>query len=100
MPQIKWKHRTKLGNELQIGLPAKTVPGTSCYIVTLQSARKLIAAAYPLRYSSDQLVANAEYFGINLWLSKTPISYQNRNLASTIESRTRSKRQEIQPSHF
>ena len=88
MPQLKYHGRLKIADGITIGKPAKTVPGTSCYLVTLKGAEKLLRASQPLRYSSDQLIANCEYFGVNLWLIKEPLCFQKRTLLSTIEKRS------------
>ena len=87
MPQLKYRGRLKAGGGITIGKSATAVPGTSCYLITLKGAKKLLEASHPLRYSSDQLIANCEYFGVNLWLTKSPLCFQNRQLLSTIEKR-------------
>ena len=87
LPQLKYRGRQKIAEGMTIGMPAKTVPGTCCYLITLEGAKKLLQASQPLRYSSDQLLANSEYFDSGLWVAKQPLCFQNRELSSTIENR-------------
>ena len=84
LPEIKLLERIKLGSGLTIGKAAKIIPGTSCYIISKSGAQKLLANILPLRYASDQMLANCEYFGISYYATKYPLSTQNRQLKSTI----------------
>jgi len=84
LPEIKFLGRIKLDPKLIIGKPAKSIPGTSCYIISKSGAQKLLANILPLRYASDQILANCEYFGIACYATKHPLSMQNRALNSTI----------------
>lgn len=91
MPILSFFGRRKIHNNQTIGKPARVIPGTSCYLLTLNGAKKLLDASMPLRYGADQLLANAEYFGINLYATKTPIVAQKRFLGSTIQTRAKKK---------
>ena len=91
MPILRFFGRRKIYNNETIGKPARVIPGTSCYLLTLNGAQKLLEASMPLRYGADQLIANAEYFDINLYATKTPIGAQKRFLGSTIRTGARKK---------
>ena len=91
MPILRFFGRRKIHNNQTIGKPARVIPGTSCYLLTLNGAQKLLKASMPLRYGADQLLANAEYFDINVYATKTPIVAQKRFLGSTIQTGTRKK---------
>ena len=91
MPILRFFGRRKIHNNETIGKPARVIPGTSCYLLTLNGAQKLLEASMPLRYVADQLLANAEYFDVNLYATKTPIVAQKRFLGSTIQIGARKK---------
>ena len=91
MPILRFFGRRKIHNNETIGKPARSIPGTSCYLLTLNGAQKLLEASMPLRYGADQLLANAEYFDVNLYATKTPIVAQKRFLGSTIQIGARKK---------
>ena len=91
MPILRFYSRRKVHNNQTIGKPARVIPGTSCYLLTLSGAQKLLEASMPLRYGADQLLANAEYFDITLYATKTPIVAQKRFLGSTIQTGARKK---------
>jgi GR25 family glycosyltransferase involved in LPS biosynthesis len=91
MPILRFFGRRKIHNNQIIGKPARVIPGTSCYLLTLNGAQKLLEASMPLRYGADQLLANAEYFGINVYATKTPIVAQKSFLGSTIQIGARKK---------
>ena len=91
MPILRFFGRRKIHNNETIGKPARVIPGTSCYLLTLNGAQKLLEASMPLRYGADQLLANAEYFDVNLYATKTPIVAQKRFLGSTIQIGARKK---------
>jgi len=84
LPEIKFLGRSKLAPGLTIGKAAKIIPGASCYIISKSGAQKLLDNILPLRYASDQILANCEYFGIAYYATKQPLSLQNRELKSTI----------------
>jgi glycosyl transferase family 25 len=84
LPEIKLLSRIKLAPGLTIGKAAKIIPGASCYIISKSGAQKLLDNILPLRYASDQILANCEYFGIAYYAAKQPLSLQNRELKSTI----------------
>lgn len=86
MPILRFFGRRKIHNNQTIGKPARVIAGTSCYLLTLNGAKKLLEASMPLRYGADQLLANAEYFDITLLATKIPIVVQKRFLNSTIET--------------
>ena len=88
LPEIKFLDRIKLGPGLIIGKPSKIIPGTSCYIISRSGAQKLLENILPLRYASDQILANCEYFDIAYYAAKQPLSMQNRGLKSTITEGT------------
>ena len=91
IPILRFFGRRKIHNNQTIGKPARIIPGANCYLLTLNGAKKLLKASMPLRYGADQLLANAEYFGITLYATKTPIVAQKRFLASTIQTGTGKK---------
>ena len=91
MPILRFLGRRKIHNNQTIGKPARVIPGTSSYLLTLNGAKKLLEAAMPLRYGADQLLANAEYFDIALYATKTPIVAQKRFLGSTIQAGAKKK---------
>jgi glycosyl transferase family 25 len=91
MPILSFFGRKKIYNDQIIGRPARTLPGTNCYLLTLNGAKKLLEASMPLRYASDQLLANAEYFDINLLVTKIPIVAQQSFFKSLIRAGTKKK---------
>ena len=91
MPILRFFGRRKIHNNQTIGKPARIIPGTNCYLLTLNGAKKLLKASMPLRYGADQLLANAEYFDITLYATKTPIVAQKRFLGSTIQTGAKKK---------
>jgi glycosyl transferase family 25 len=91
MPILRFFGRRKIHNNQTIGRPARIIPGTSCYLLTLSGAKKLLEASLPLRYGADQLLSNAEYFDITLLATRIPIVVQKRFLKSTIETGTKKK---------
>jgi glycosyl transferase family 25 len=93
MPVLSFFGRKKIYNDQIIGRPARTLPGANCYLLTLNGAKKLLKASMPLRYAADQLLANAEYFDINLFVTKTPIVAQQSFFKSLI--RTGIKKQAV-----
>ena len=95
LPEIKLLDRVKLAPGLTIGKAAKIIPGASCYIISKSGAQKLLDNILPLRYESDQILANCAYFGIAYYAVNQPLSMQNRDLKSTIteqEGRKHSER--------
>ena len=99
LPEIKFLGRTKLGPGLTIGKAAKIIPGASCYIISKSGAQKLLDNILPLRYESDQILANCEYFGIAYYATKQSLSLQNRELKSTITV-NEAKAQRARIKHF
>jgi len=91
MPILSFFGRKKIYNDQIIGRPARTLPGANCYLLTLNGAKKLLEASMPLRYASDQLLANAEYFDINLLVTKIPIVAQQSFFKSLIRTETKKK---------
>ena len=91
MPILRFFGRRKIHNDQTIGKPARIIPGASAYLLTLNGAQKLLEASMPLRYGADQLLANAEYFNIALYATKTPIVAQKRFLESTIQAGAKKK---------
>lgn len=91
MPILRFFGRRKIHNNQTIGRPARVIPGTSCYLLTLSGAKKLLEASLPLRYGADQLLSNAEYFDITLLATRIPIVVQKKFLKSTIETGTKKK---------
>ena len=91
IPILRFFGRRKIHNNQTIGKPARVIPGTSCYLLTLNGAKKLLESSMPLRYGADQLLANAEYFDITIYATKTPIVAQLRFLKSTIQTETKKK---------
>ena len=91
MPILSFFGRKKIYNDQIIGRPARTLPGANCYLLTLNGAKKLLEASMPLRYASDQLLANAEYFDINLLVTKIPIVAQQSFFKSLIRTGSKKK---------
>jgi glycosyl transferase family 25 len=91
MPKLRFFGRRKIHNNQTIGKPASEIPGTHCYLLTLNGAKKLLKASMPLRFSADQFLAHAEYFGITLLATKIPIVAQKSFLKSTIQTGTKKK---------
>jgi len=91
MPVLSFFGRKKIYNDQIIGRPARTLPGANCYLLTLNGAKKLLKASMPLRYAADQLLANAEYFDINLLVTKIPIVAQQSFFKSLIRTGTKKK---------
>jgi len=83
-PVLRFLGRVRISNNQIIGKPAQTIAGTSCYLLTLNGAKKLLDVSIPPRYVADQLLANTEYFGIKLLTIKSAIVYQKLFLTSTI----------------
>ena len=77
MPILRFFGRRKIHNNQIIGKPAREIPGTNCYLLTLNGAKKLLKAAH------------AEYFEITLLATKIPIVAQKRFLGSTIQTGAR-----------
>jgi hypothetical protein len=84
-PVLRFLGRIRISNNQIIGKPAQTIAGTSCYLLTLNGAKKLLDVSIPPRYVADQLLANTEYFGIKLLTIKSAIVYQKLFLKSTIQ---------------
>ncbi|MCP9810298.1 glycosyltransferase family 25 protein [Cyanobium sp. HWJ4-Hawea] len=99
-PEIRLAGRIKTTTGLVLGKPSKIIPGTSCYIISKTGAEKLLHYCLPLRYASDQILANCAYYGLSYYASKRAVSIQNRHLESTITGPTENESNRTKAKHL